>query len=60
MLAAIFYTRLKDLVKDELARINQLEELQPLMKLIIKINNCNYERQLERGVGRTATFILYY
>jgi hypothetical protein len=39
-----FYTDLKDSVKDELAQLDQPDELQPLIKLAIKINNQNYER----------------
>jgi len=58
--AAVFYTGLKDSVKDELARIDRPEELQPLIELAIKIDNRNYERQMEKGQGRTATFIPRY
>ena len=47
--AAVFYTGLKDSVKDELTRIDRPEELQPLIELAIKIDNRNYERQIEKG-----------
>ena len=47
-------------MKDELARIDRPEELQPLIELAIKIDNRNYERQIEKGQERTATFIPRY
>jgi len=47
-------------VKDELARIDRPEELQPLIELAIKIDNRNYERQMKKEQGRTATFIPRY
>ena len=47
-------------MKDELAQIDRPEELQPLIELAIKIDNRNYERQIEKGQERTATFIPRY
>jgi hypothetical protein len=49
----IFYIRLKNFIKNKLTRINQLDDLQLLIKLIIKINNHNYERQLKKDQDRT-------
>jgi hypothetical protein len=37
------YTGLKDHIKDEIARINRLDELSEIIKAVIRINNRVYE-----------------
>jgi hypothetical protein len=51
-LNAIFYTRLKDHMKDEIARMKWLEELIEMINIIIHINNQVYKRQMKRTKGR--------
>jgi Retrotransposon gag protein len=48
VLAAVFYTGLKNSIKNELARINRSDDLQPLIEVAIKVNNRIYERQLKK------------
>jgi len=45
----MFYTRLKDYIKDEIARINRPDELAKMIKATIRINNRVYKRQIERN-----------
>ena len=45
---AQYYKGLKDLVKDELARVPRLTTLEELVKSMILIDNYMWERQLEQ------------
>ena len=45
---AQFYKRLKDRVKDNVARVNQPSQLQLMITLAIRIDDRQYERELER------------
>ena len=47
-LAATFYSRLKDDVKDEFARIDRPEEIQDLINKAINIDDRQYQRKIER------------
>ena len=48
VLVATFYSRLKDDVKDEFARIDRLEEIQDLINKSINIDDRQYQRKIER------------
>ena len=43
-----FYKRLKDRVKDNVARVNRQSQLQSMITLAIQIDDRQYERELER------------
>ena len=45
---AQFYKGLKDRVKDDVARVNQPSQLQLMITLAIRIDNWQYERELEK------------
>ena len=45
---AQFYKRLKDRVKDNVAQVNRPSQLQSMIILAIRINDRQYERELER------------
>ena len=47
-LVAQFYKGLKDRVKDDVAQVNQPSQLQSMITLAIRINNWQYERELEK------------
>ena len=47
-LVAQFYKRLKDRVKDDVAQVNQPSQLQLMITLAIRIDNRQYERELEK------------
>ena len=47
-LVAQFYKGLKDRVKDNVARVNQPSQLQSMITLAIRIDDRQYERELER------------
>ena len=44
---AQFYKELKDRVKDNVVQVNRPSQLQPLITLVIRINDRQYERELE-------------
>ena len=43
-----YYLELKNLVKDKLIQIKRLDELESLVDIFIKIDNCLYKRQMEK------------
>ena len=45
---AQFYKRLKDRVKDNVAQVNQLSQLQSMITLAIWIDDRQYKRELEK------------
>ena len=45
---SLFYQELKDEVKNKLAKIKWSDNLDDMIKIIIQINNCLWERQQER------------
>ena len=47
-LVAQFYKRLKDRVKDNVARVNRPSQLQSMITLAIRIDDQQYERELEK------------
>lgn len=47
-LKAQYYRGLKDIVKDEIARSDRPRDLQAMVEQAIKIDNRNYERQMEK------------
>ena len=47
-LVAQFYKGLKDRVKDDVARVNQPSQLQSMITLAIRINDRQYEREIEK------------
>ena len=47
-LVAQFYKRLKDRVKDDVAQVNRPSQLQSMITLAIRIDDRQYERELER------------
>ena len=47
-LVAQFYKELKDRVKDDIARVNRLSQLQLMITLAIRIDDRQYERELEK------------
>ena len=47
-LVAQFYKGLKDRVKDNVAQVNQPNQLQSMITLAIRINDRQYERELEK------------
>jgi hypothetical protein len=49
-----FYNGSQDFVKDEISRIDRLEDLAEIIETAVRINNRIYERQMERIRGRTA------
>ena len=48
LLVAHFYKRLKDSVKDNVARVNQPSQPQSMITLAIRINDRQYERELKK------------
>lgn len=54
-LTATFYKGLKDAIKDELARLDQPDELMPLIEIATKIDNRMWERRQEKGKGGNFT-----
>ena len=56
VLVATFYSRLKDDVKDEFARIDRLEEIQNLINKAINIDDRQYQRKIERKGQGNLTF----
>ena len=53
-----FYYKLKDIVKNKLSRIEQLETLAKLIEIAIKIDNRNYKQTLEqKGQYKFRTYI---
>jgi hypothetical protein len=48
MLKACFYTRLKDVVKDKMAKADCLTTLQRIITTAIRINNRFYKRLLKQ------------
>ena len=56
-LAATFYPRLKDDVKNEFTRIDRLEEIQNLINKAIDIDDRQYQRKIERrGLGNLTFY----
>ena len=47
-LVAQFYKGLKERVKDNIAQVNRPSQLQSMITLAIRINDRQYERELER------------
>ena len=47
-LTAIYYAGLKDNVKDEVARGEQLDDLRAMTVMAIRINNCLYEQRKKK------------
>ena len=47
-LVAQFYKELKDKIKDDVARVNQPSQFQSMITLAIRIDDRQYERELER------------
>ena len=48
MLSFLYYTKLKDKVKDIMLQQEILDQLENMINLSIKINNRQYQRYLER------------
>ena len=48
LLVAQFYKGLKNRVKDDVARVNQPSQLQSMITLAIRIDDRQYEHELER------------
>ena len=48
-LTAMYYTGLKDRVKDKIARGEWPDDLYAIMIMAIRINNCLYEQRKEKG-----------
>ena len=55
-LTEVFYTGLKEHVKDEISRIERPDELSEMTETAIRIDNRIYERQMERNRGRSTSF----
>ncbi|KAF2189377.1 hypothetical protein K469DRAFT_528621, partial [Zopfia rhizophila CBS 207.26] len=51
-LMAAYYARLKDRVKNKLARRDRPDNLYALMESAVRIDNRQYERELERKKGQ--------
>ena len=47
-----FYSRLKDIIKDELRKLDRPEYLAKLMEIAIRIDNRIHEHRLEKGPSR--------
>ena len=47
-----FYSRLKDIIKDELCKLDRPESLAKLMEIAIRIDNRIHELRLEKGPRR--------
>ena len=47
-----FYSGLKDIIKDELCKLDRPESLAKLMEIAIRIDNRIHERRLEKGPSR--------
>ncbi len=57
-LTSQFYQELREEVKDEIARIDRLVDLQKMIIRAIIIDNRQYERRLEKGKGSAMSVVL--
>ena len=54
-MAAQFYRGLKDIIKDELARVGRPKDLRELQQAVVRIDTRLFERQVEKGDLSTRT-----